>query len=347
MNKAIKVLGIIAVILIVLTLIGVVTMGFFARRKGMTIRELLQSRHEKQRIEESQDFADESIPLHTGMTSFKMTSGGITRTGLVYIPQNYDSSKATPLVIGYHGGFGEGQNQDNLTHMSKVADKENFLILYPDGINRHWNDGRAKAVEYGTVTDDVQFTKDLIAQASKRLNIDTKRIYATGISNGGMMTYRVAREMTTTFAAAASVSSGTPVEQTTMQDPSAPIPMLIMNGTDDPLLPFNGGEAAFDVGALTSTRDTIDYWVRVNKANATATISQLPDTNPDDGTTTTHESYASQGANSAPVEVYIVNGGGHTWAGGNQYAKESFIGKTSRDFDASELIWDFFKLYSR
>ncbi len=98
---------------------------------------------------------------------------------------------------------------------------------------------------------------------------------------------------------------------------------------------------------MAPTRETVEYWVRINHASTTAATSQLPDTDPNDGTTITHESYASESAGSAPVEYYQVNGGGHTWAGGNQYAREALIGKTSRDVDASQLIWDFFKQFSR
>ncbi len=345
MNKTIKALGAIVSVVIVLALIGVFIMGFFARRQGKTIRQFLQDRHAAQRAAESEDIS--SLNLVAGMSSFKMTSGGRERSGMLYIPASYKASEPTPLVVGYHGGFAEGENQDKLTHMSQIADKENFIIVYPDGVNRHWNDGRSKAIENGENVDDVQFTKDLIAAVSSRVNIDAKRIYATGISNGGMMTYRVAREMTSVFAAVATVSSATPVEQQSMQNPSSPIPVLIMQGTEDPLIPFNGGEMAFHIGTAVPTRDTIAYWVKVNKANATAASSQLPDTDPNDGTTITHDSYSSTGAGSAPVEVYIVNGGGHTWAGGNQYARESAIGKTSHDVDASQLIWDFFKNYSK
>jgi polyhydroxybutyrate depolymerase len=347
MKSFIKTVGIVIGILIALALILLIIMGFLARRQGMTISEFLSARQEKKRAAESQELTDTSIVLNTGMNSFKITSGGLVRTGYMYIPASYDSSKPTPLVVGYHGGFGQGENQEKLTHMSQVADKENFVLLYPDGVNRHWNDGRAKAASYTTTTDDIQFTKDLLAAAEKRVNIDTKRIYATGISNGGMMTYRVAREMTSTFAAIASVSSAIPEDQKVLQDPSEPIPVLIMQSTDDPLIPFNGGAGAFNTGMMAPTRETIDYWVKINHANSTPLTTQLPDVDPSDGTTITHESYAAQGAGTAPVEYYQVNGGGHTWAGGNQYARERLIGKTSRDVDASALIWEFFKQYSR
>lgn len=346
MNKVIKIVGIVAVVILIL----VVIMGFFARRRGVTLRELVRERLTERRASESQELTDTSLTLNAGMTSFKMTSGGITRTGQLYIPSVYDASKATPLVIAYHGGFALGENQEKLTHMSQIADKENFVILYPDGVSRHWNDGRTKEggarLDTGTV-DDVQFTKDMISVVSKRLNIDAKRIYATGISNGGMMAYRVGCELTSTFAAIAPVSSGLPKEYVGKCQPQGTIPLLMMQGTADPLIPFDGGQIQGDRGETLPTRETLAWWINTNRASTTPQTSQLPDADPNDDTTITREYYAPLDASGAPVDFYIINGGGHTWAGGNQYANERLIGKTSRDIDASQLIWDFFKLYSR
>lgn len=345
--KIFRFIGFLAVALVALSLILMLIMGFFARRQGTTIRNLIQQRIADRRISESQDLTSGSFSA--GMNSFKLTSGGITRTGLLYLPKGYDGTKAMPLVIGYHGGFGLGENQEKLTHMSEVADKEGFIILYPDGIQRHWNDGRTKeggaTADTGEV-DDVQFTKNLIATTSTKFTIDSKRIYATGISNGGMMTYRLACEMTNTFAAIAPVSSGLPTEYQPKCQPAGPIPILMMQGTSDPLIPFDGGQIQGNRGAVLPTRETLTFWITNNKASTTPVTTELPDTSAD-GTTVTHESYQPSDATGAPVEFYLINNGGHTWAGGNQYAPERFIGKTNRDVDASELIWDFFKQYSR
>ncbi len=346
MKKFFKVFGTTIGILIILILLLFMGIFFRARQQGVGVAEFLATRKAAIVASRSQDLTDANIPLKTGMNRVKIQSSGQTRTSLLYVPAIYDANRPTPLVIGYHGGFGQGENQERLTHMSQVADKENFIIAFPDGVNRHWNDGRAKAVEYGTTTDDVQFTKDLIATISQRLNVDTKRIYATGISNGGMMSYRVACEMTQTFAAIAPVSSAMPIEQKDLCKPSGAIPVLMIQGTSDPLIPFNGGQMAFDVGEAIPTMDTLHYWQSNNGTSTTAAKTEVIDADPNDGTKTTHETFTGSGPENV-VEFYKIDGGGHTWANGRQYAKERVIGKTSKDFDASEVIWNFFKLHTR
>lgn len=346
MKKALKIIGITLGVVLALVLIVVTIMFFQARRNGMSIVEYLQSRSEARKAAQSQDITDTSKALVTGKNLIKLTSSGHTRTSELHIPSSYNPSTPTPLVIGYHGGFGEGENQENLTHMATTAEREGFIVAYPDGINRHWNDGRSKASSWSTTADDVQFTKDLIASISARLNIDKKRIYATGISNGGMMAYRVACEMTQTFAAIAPVSSAMPIEQKTLCHPTGSIPVLMIQGTGDPLIPFSGGQMAFKVGEAIPARETITYWINNNRTSTTPVVTALPNTDPNDGTTATKEVYGN-GKDGSEVVFIQVNGGGHTWPGGHQYARERLIGKTSRDFNANDIIWEFFKQHSR
>ncbi|MGB8707971.1 MAG: PHB depolymerase family esterase [Dehalococcoidia bacterium] len=279
--------------------------------------------------------------------SSSIYSGGLQRTYNVHVGSSYDKARPTPLLIILHGGGGTGQGMPKLTNFDTIADRENFIIVYPDGFEKHWNDGRGLS-QYSAQTqnvDDVGFISALIDHLSDELNIDAKRVYVTGISNGGMMSHRLGCELSQKIAAIAPVASNIPVNMASVWAPSRPVPVLIINGTDDPLERWEGGEIRLGrntFGIVLSVSDTVKFWVEKDQCSPSLTITQLPDKDPSDGTTVRKEVYGGC-ENGAEVVLYAVEGGGHTWPGGLQYLPESIIGRTSRDFDASEVIWQFFK----
>jgi len=246
-----------------------------------------------------------------------------------------------------HGGGGTGYGMPRFTGFNAIADRENFIVVYPDGIEKHWNDGR-EPKRYRTHienTDDVGFISALIDELSSELNIDTGRIYVTGISNGGMMSHRLACELSERIAAFSPVVSNLPVSMLKVWNPSRPMPALIINGTDDPLVPWEGGDIRLGImklGEVLSVADTVKFWTTMNRCSSSPIVTELPDKDPNDGTTVRKEIYAGC-SDGAEVVLYTIEGGGHTWPGGIQYLPESFIGKTSREFNASEVIWQFFK----
>ena len=276
-----------------------------------------------------------------------LLSGGLQRTYLVHLPACYDKSRLWPLVIVLHGGGGEGKNIDALTGFNTESDREGFVVVYPDAVNRNWNDGRGdpNIKSQATDIDDVSFISALIDQLEKDLSINKKMIYVTGISNGAMMSHRLGCELSAKIAAIAPVAGNVPEKMKPSWSPLRPLSVLIINGTDDPLVPWNGGDVTFLTlkrGRVISVADTIKFWVAKDGCAAVPVTYQLPDTESGDGTTTTMESY--KGCNwEAEVVLYTVKGGGHTWPGGLQYMSESLIGKTSRDFNATATIWQFFK----
>jgi polyhydroxybutyrate depolymerase len=277
--------------------------------------------------------------------SSSILSGGIQRTYNVHIGNSYDKTRPTPLLIVLHGGGGNGQGMIKLTGFNAIADENDFIVVYPDGFEKHWNDGRGIQWEAQTENvDDVGFISALINHLSDELNIDTKRVYVTGISNGGMMSHRLGCELSQQIAAIAPVASNIPVNMASVWAPSRPLPVLIMNGTNDPLERWEGGEIRFGrntFGLVLSVADTVKFWVDKDQCSPSPTITQLPDKDPSDGTIVRTETY--QGCkDSAEVVLYAIEGGGHTWPGGLQYLPEWVIGKTCRDFDASEVIWQFF-----
>jgi polyhydroxybutyrate depolymerase len=279
--------------------------------------------------------------------SSSIYSGGLQRTFDVHISSSYDETRPTPLIIVLHGGGGTGQGMPKLTNFNTIADRENFIIVYPDGFEKHWNDGRGLS-QYSAQTqnvDDVGFISALIDHLSAEFNIDAKRIYVTGISNGGMMSHRLGCELSQKIAAIAPVASNISVNMASIWAPSRPVPVLIINGTEDPLVPWAGGDIHFGMaklGQVLSVADTVKFWVANNKCTSLLLVTQLPDKDTSDGTRVRREIYGGC-ADGAEVVLYAVEGGGHTWPGGLQYLPESIIGRTSRDFDASEVIWQFFK----
>jgi len=174
--------------------------------------------------------------------SSSIFSGGLQRTYSVHIPNSYDKTSPTPLVISLHGGGGTGQGMNKLTNFDSIADAENFIVIYPDGFEKHWNDGR-NVQRYRTQAqniDDVGFISALIDNISNEVNIDAKRVYVTGISNGAMMSHRLGCELSQKIAAIAPVAGNIPANMASVWSPSRPVSVLIINGTDDPLVPWAG-----------------------------------------------------------------------------------------------------------
>jgi polyhydroxybutyrate depolymerase len=272
--------------------------------------------------------------------------GGAHRTYLLHLPASYDGEKAVPLVFAFHGGGGDGQGMQSLTHLNRIADEQGFLVVYPDGLDKQWNDGRP---EINPGVDDVGFISTLIDKLEEDYDIDTGMIYSTGISNGGFFSQRLAFELSDKIAAVAPVAAllGENLSRTT--SPSGPIPIMIIMGTDDPLVPWNGGEinaGLADRGRVLSEPATISFWVKTNGCSQTPTVDYYPDRDASDGTRIRREVY-SGGLDSSEVVLLAVEGGGHTWPGGTQYASERLIGKTSKDIDAGEVIWEFFQEHKK
>lgn len=276
--------------------------------------------------------------------------GGLKRSYHLYVPALYDSRYPIPLVIALHGGGGTGQRMDKLTGLNALADHHGFLAIYPDAVDKHWNDGR-NLTNYRSQrenVDDVGFVSALIDTIAKQYTVDRKRVYVTGASNGAMMSFRLACELTEKITAIAPVigSLGENISKTCA--PSRAMPVLIIGGTGDPLVPWNGGHVHLfrrKLGKVLSFADTTRFWVEHNGCSPVPEISWLPDVDPEDGTHIRKKVYGrcNQGVK---VVLYEIQGGGHTWPGGPQYLPEWIIGINSKDMNAGEVIWDFFEGFS-
>jgi len=281
----------------------------------------------------------------SGLPSYSMEHAGLERTYRLIVPTNYDPAMPTPLVLALHGGGGSGEQMCTLPGgIQELAEREGFIVVCPDAVENHWNDGRGNQ-EYRSQADDIDdvgFLLALIGRLSQGYNIDPAQIYVTGASNGGMMTQRMACEAGGAFAAAAVVIASQPANLDC--EPERPISILFMSGTDDPLMPYEGGEVHFyrqELGEVLSTQDTVSFWSGANGCDPAPETELLPDLDPGDGTRIRLDAY-SDCDDGVQVLLYTVQGGGHSWPGGSQYLPRSVIGRVSRDLHANEAIWEFF-----
>ena len=268
-----------------------------------------------------------------------LKSGGDLRNYWLVRPEGLEKTKPAPLLMVLHGSAGSGEDMMTVTQrgFERLADKEKFVVVYPDALERRWND------QGGTV-DDVGFLLAIVDKLVADGLVDKNRIYVAGISNGGMMAQRLACEQADRIAGIATVAGGLPEPLQATCKPARALPVLVIHGTEDPIVPWSGGAVAGfeDFGKVLSARETAKFWAANNRCGDGGVIAAEPDRDPKDGTRVKMEVFASCPAGAA-VKLAAVEGGGHTWPGGYQYLPERFIGRTSQDVDANMLILNFFK----
>ena len=275
-----------------------------------------------------------------------LTVDGNARSFIVYLPTGYNNAGKMPLIFAIHGGSGTPEGMINIANFKTIADREKVVLVYPAGIQNNWNDGRPTTPNQLGI-NDVSFFNQMCDYMINNYSVDGTKIYATGISNGGFMSSRLGCELSNRIAAIA-VDAAT-IEATTIApncNPGRPVPAIYIHGTTDPLVPFTGGTVSPGAGGTAISHfQAIDKWITINGCNTTPTITDLPDI-ANDGTTIKQRVY-SNSTNGSEVVSYVILNGGHTWPQGYQYANEAFIGKTSQDMNACEVIWTFFKRFSR
>lgn len=259
--------------------------------------------------------------------------GGLMRTYRLYIPAVYTGSSAVPVVLNLHGYTSNGLQQELYGDFRSIADTANFIIAHPDGTFdannlRFWNVFGLSPV------DDIGFLSALLDTIIANYNINQNRIYSTGMSNGGYMSYQLACSLSDRITAVASVTGTMTIDMRNNCSPTHPVPAMQIHGTADAVVPYAGA------GVNLAIDTVVKHWVDFNHCNPVPVFTAVPDVVPGDGCTAEHYVYNGGDAGST-VEFYKVIGGAHTWPGA-----PFVVGVTNMDFSASQQIWRFFSKYS-
>ncbi|MBK8270251.1 MAG: prolyl oligopeptidase family serine peptidase [Planctomycetes bacterium] len=326
--------------------------------------------------------------LEWKLQSHEIRVGELIREFLLYIPEAVASQGGetkVPLVFMIHGGGGTARNAAGNFSQGRwmeLADRDRFAVVFPQGINNQWNDCRGDDVAAtGATADDVGFFAAMIDALAGEFPIDTKRVYAAGISNGGMMSFRLAIELPERFAAVCSCV-GSIAAQSECAAPTMPVPVMYMVGTMDPLMPYEGGPIAISRrnpqgrGTVLSAMKSLDFWRTANHATGMPTIENPPDTNKEDGSYVVITTWlagevtadakskagkktpsaarksssigkantAVQSMGGAEVVYYEMIGAGHGWPGGKQHGLlyRQITGLKNLDINGTDEAWKFF-----
>jgi polyhydroxybutyrate depolymerase len=282
----------------------------------------------------------EADTLGPGDHTRTLMQGEHKRTYLVHIPGSYDPKKPTPVVLALHGAAMNGSMMVWFSGLNRKADEAGFIVVYPSGTGAGpfltWNAGGLKENWVKDKPDDVAFIGKLLDDLGTLVKFDEKRVYACGMSNGGMMCYRLAAELSDRVAAIAPVAGTIAIEES---KPKRPVPVIHFHGTKDTLVPFemNRGKMPSFI-KLKGVEDSIQTWVKLNGCEANPKTDTLSRDGDEMKVTRTRH---GGGRDGSEVVLIVIEGGGHTWPG--QQPPVGFLGKSARNISANDLMWEFFQ----
>ncbi len=274
--------------------------------------------------------------LMLGCASGKRTLAvdGENRAYLVHVPANYAEDTPVPLLLALHQFSDTASGMRKLSGFDAIAEREGFIVCYPQGRWRVWNSGQGPSN-----TDDVAFLSQLVETLATQYSIDRARVYATGISAGGMMAQYLACQ--TDLLAGVAAVAGSPV-RCVLETCARPTAILTIHGEADNIVPYTGGDVSAGGGDMSfaSARETADAWARINGCDAANVQAEvLPPLVADDPSRITKYTYA---CNAKPPVIFLsVGNAGHTWPGRDNWYPAFIVGNTSMQLDASEEIWAF------
>jgi polyhydroxybutyrate depolymerase len=284
------------------------------------------------------------------LRGYSLKHGGIVRDVGLFDPRRSNAGGLRPAVVVLHGGLGDDDDTVALKFgkLNQLAVADDFLVAYPQGVGGHWNDGRDvdRYVAQRERIDDVDFLASLVDELVGERDVDPGSVFFVGVSDGAMMAHRFACERTKKIRAFAAVIGAMPdnVARKRWRCGKETVAVLMINGTDDPVVPWAGGTVRFDgqdLGKVLAAEQTFAFWARHNACKG-VDVSMIPDFVPQDGTRI-QRTKATGCRDQTKVELFAVRGAGHTWPSGWQYLPPSMIGPTSRDIDAAIATWRFFQ----
>ncbi len=279
----------------------------------------------------------------------KLLVDGRERSYLVHVPQREPAGGRSefPLVLAFHGSGTNARIMERFCGLSDKADEAGFVVVYPNGTGRKgnilsFNGGNCCGFAQKENVDDVKFTAAMLDDLAAVFPYDQQRIYATGMSNGAVMSYCLAAQLSERIAAVAPVGGPMGTESCS---PQQPVPVCHLHGTKDAYAPFAGGIGPRSLSKTNfySVEHSIRVWVNVNGCNPIPTETELPERIAD-STQVTQQIY-SGGGQGSEVVLYTIHGGGHTWPG--QEPLFANLGVSTKNLDANQVIWEFFQRFSR
>jgi polyhydroxybutyrate depolymerase len=261
-----------------------------------------------------------------GDLDWTLSAGGRDRTVHVHLPKTYDPTRPTPVVLNFHGYTSNASQQDALSGMSAKADQAGFVAVHAEGIglSQSWNAGGCCGEAASSAVDDVGFVNTMLDELESKLCVDARRVFSTGMSNGGFLSHRLACELSTRIAAVAPVAGVLAIPTC---NPARPMSVFQFHGTLDPLVGYNGSAAL----GYPSVPQTMSGWATRSGCSAS------PRETSKKGNVTCVTYDGCKGG--AEVNLCTVDGGGHTWPGGLPVPA---LGLTTTDINATDAMWDFF-----
>jgi polyhydroxybutyrate depolymerase len=275
---------------------------------------------------------------------------GIERSYDIFVPESVAARRRpAPAIIALHGALGNSERMRSIMAFDERAERDGFIVVYPEGLNGGWNDGRGVSFRRRpsrSEPDDVKFLTRLAQSLERRGLADPERIFVMGVSNGGMMVQRLACETADVFAGFASIIANMPVNVIERCAPPGPVPMMMINATEDTLVPYDGGRLGFrrDFGEVVSTSEMVDFWYQNNGCVGRPGRRVLPDRDPDDGSRVVMF-FNTDCRDDAPVILLRVEGGGHRVPGSPVLIGPGlgiFLGEQNNDISSAEVILRFF-----
>ncbi|MEM9479823.1 MAG: PHB depolymerase family esterase [Verrucomicrobiota bacterium] len=274
--------------------------------------------------------------------------GALERSFLLHLPEGHSAERDDlyPVVINFHGGGGNAEAMERMSGMNQLADREGFIVVYPNGTGRlrnrlTFNGGECCGYAEQAGIDDVGFVGAILDELEAKYGSDPKRVYLTGLSNGGIVSHHVAAKLAGRITAIAPV--GGTLEMGAIS-PSRPVPVMHIHGTADLFLPEKGGFGVRRTNEFRSVDHTLRTWITANNAGIVPTVENLPDS-AEDGCTVERITYPAREDGMSAEVIYIrIKNGGHTWPGSEN--SPTMLGKGCRDIDANELMWEFFQRHS-
>jgi polyhydroxybutyrate depolymerase len=290
-------------------------------------------------------------PLSAGTHDRELFVGPNRRAFRLVVPSCIDREPDTPrpLVLVLHPGRTHGLQIEQLTGFSALAEREGFLVAYPDGSgndsrNLTWNAGLCCGQALEREAEDTRFLHELIDKLPRWVPLDVERVYVCGLSNGGMMAQRLAIESPGLLAAVASVAGPLMTEAAAIPEP---LPFWYCHGTADPMISFDGGPGPNAIQALAyrSVAETLAAWLAVNQSQPPVR-TELPAA-ADDITRCTIDQRAAPASGGGAETIFVtIENGGHTWPG-HPPPSGSPAGHCTQAFDATAAIWTFFQRHER